>query len=1415
MEEIFDDLRDALNAFPCEHTEVWLGQRVRDILVRADLSAAESRRIVAAVGERTLRELVMDPRGRALESLDRNDAWTLSAVADEDFDLYEDTVHAGQSVRDREFDADEDACTRRGALPAMHAPTSAANDGEASALVPPHDLPSLEAWAREHAIHERLGDPATTAIRDPLTDQVVWTNPKVLRTVRDLLTVPAAKLNVVGRSKDARVAAVRDAARLYLATCALRAREEDRLRERNAALDASPVHPALQKLDAELAALLVVPTTARPRGTFVSGIARFETQPTRIVYEEADIPGRRPVELASIPLPADPPVVFGARRTLQIDPTIRACAIQAARSMLRDETAREAILSWAKVPAWTRTLAAIDEVIAKPSSAQAPLGFRVKQTRGGLVTVVPLHIANEKGKVKLTEARVSRISRIGLEEADERVFEALSIVDYMHTQRETAHALEALVGHPRAYVERRTVRVVREAVRLTLAPHEAGHRLAFEIGDRIVRPTALLDAMVGDRIAAFLDRADAGLVSIARVSRDIASLARAMAQHPADFPDEAHGELLARFERIAPQIEVALPTALTGDAIAPDERCVIRVDAGAFPVLVVSLRLRPLAHAAAQVPGEGATSVHGRDPSGKLVHTVRDLARERAIAEDMVAALGLAAGSRVDDEPFSFEARNARVSGEILASVRALEAEGSIVVEWAAGSPRVSTVGRKDLRMRIVERRDWFGVGGEVEIDGTELALAMLLEASRRKERFVVVGGGRLVELESELRARLEALDDHVRTARDGALELATTAAPALAELIADPTALDAAPSFARVLGRLRDAASHEPAVPAAVAPVLRPYQREGHAWLSRLASWGAGGCLADDMGLGKTLQAIALLHERGDEGPALVVAPTSVVGNWVSELARFGEGLRAVLYRGADRGAVLATLGARDILVTNYDVATRDVEELAAIHFATLIVDEAQALKNAQTLRAKAVRRLDAEVRFALTGTPVENHLGELWSIFRVACPGLLGSWEWFRERFALPIEQRGDRDAREALTRLLRPFLLRRTKEAVAPELPPITEIVRTIELGPSERAAYEAARLAAVNAMTSMAAGGEAPTERFAALAALMKLRRLACHPRLVDTRSTASSAKLSTARAIIDEIVESGHRALVFSQFTDHLALLREALDAAKIGYQYLDGSTPAAARTARVEAFQRGECPLFLISLRAGGTGLNLTGADYVLHLDPWWNPAVEDQATDRAHRIGQTRAVTVVRLVTRGTIEEAVLALHAQKRALAEGILDGADAAARLSTSELIDLVRAAPAPRDAPEVETPENETELARETEPRAERPSGFSAPPAATIGTSGEDLARLRDLFCAYLDRLGYRDVAGTGRAYRRTFDRLAERIRTKGGHVGQVRLDEAIDDYIAAAGTDGIPRSEGVIARTALRHFERALIATSPR
>ncbi len=802
-------------------------------------------------------------------------------------------------------------------------------------------------------------------------------------------------------------------------------------------------------------------------------------------------------------------------------------------------------------------------------------------------------------------------------------------------------------------------------------------------GERL--PPRRLDALLADFAPGeplFVYEADRERCLMVDVGDDARQLWATLARHGSVFPPESHAALLERLARMENRMPLAVPESLKGRELPADVAVVARLRLLPDVTLELELFIRPGEGAPLFAPGSGPRDVLVvRD--GERGYLRRALGDELALARN--ALLGLPMETAEEGPPNCFSISEPEEALTLVAALQ--EPHPRLVVEWIDQKPHVgSAITAKQVRVTIDRKRDWFGMNGDAKVESGRLELAVLLDAARRQQRFVRVDENRWIELADTLRTRLLAISDQTYTARakGASLELspgAVSAINALAELGAHVTA---APDWKQLEERLAASLELEPTPPAGLTAKLRDYQVAGHAWLSRVAAWGAGACLADDMGLGKTVQAIAVLLDRAKLGPALVLAPTSVAYNWVNELARFAPTLRAVIYGDApDRAKCLAGLKKKDVLIASYGLLVRDAEQLAKPAFATLVVDEAQALKNPTTRRARAARALTADFRIALSGTPFENHLGELWSLYAIIFPSLLGSWEQFRERYAAPIEKSKDTDASAALSRVLRPVLLRRTKQEVARELPSRTEIQVPVVLSKEEWELYEDARLAAVVELDDRTKDLRDEQRRFQVLAALTRLRLLASHPKLYDPRSTIASSKLRRLLELLEELRSEGHRALVFSQFTSHLALVREELERAKITSLYLDGSTPAAQRGKLIDAFQAGEGDVFLLSLKAGGTGINLTAADYVIHLDPWWNPAVEDQATDRAHRIGQTKPVTVFRLIARGTIEEQILAMHADKRALVAGILEGSDVAARLTTRDLLALLAAGHRPTE------------------------------------------------------------------------------------------------------------------------------------
>ena len=504
---------------------------------------------------------------------------------------------------------------------------------------------------------------------------------------------------------------------------------------------------------------------------------------------------------------------------------------------------------------------------------------------------------------------------------------------------------------------------------------------------------------------------------------------------------------------------------------------------------------------------------------------------------------------------------------------------------------------------------------------------------------------------------------------RDGRIKLHRAEAPALASLaqrLGTGIAWEVGAEKLMDLGRkLGHGAALKPVVPPDnFRAVLRPYQTIGLSWLDFLRETGFGGVLADDMGLGKTIQALAFLAREKAEGrlerPSLIIAPTSVLPNWQAESARFAPSLTVLNLRGLDRKQRFGDIGRHDLILTTYPLLLRDHEVLLDQEFHAVVLDEAQAIKNARANVAGLAHRIKAHHRFALTGTPLENNLGEVWSLFEFLSPGLLGDEKTFRRLFRTPIEKHGDAAAQSFLTSRLKPFILRRTKQEVASELPPKTEIVERIRLEGAQRDLYETVRSLMHEKVRQEIARKGLAKSHIVFLDALLKLRQICCDPRLLkikDARKVKQSAKLERLLEMIPEMIGEGRKILLFSQFTSMLDLIVPELTALNIPYVTLTGDTID--RETPVRTFQSGDVPIFLLSLKAGGTGLNLTAADTVIHYDPWWNPAVENQATDRAHRIGQTKPVFVYKLIVEEGIEEAIEILKARKAALADALFAG------------------------------------------------------------------------------------------------------------------------------------------------------------
>ncbi len=830
-------------------------------------------------------------------------------------------------------------------------------------------------------------------------------------------------------------------------------------------------------------------------------------------------------------------------------------------------------------------------------------------------------------------------------------------------------ALLAAVGHPRVFLaghqQNLPVEIVKRApelyvqqtgqsARISLLPFPAPHR----------------------QVAARLE--SASRLAVCQISPTIRRIAEILSPHGLYVPLEHQDEVLSMLGAMSAQLTVHSDFSGQEEGgriktIEADQTiyCHLLPASGG---LHLSLLVKPFAELGQYLtPGQGSAMIIA-GLAGQATQVCRDLKSEEQRAQAVVEACPSLRGRELDN--WEWLASEAPDCLQILHELQALR--GQVVVEWPKGElfRLREPVSSPRLYLQVRQRRNWFELDGQLRIDEeTAIGMGELLELIRRGQgRFLPLSDGQFLALSQALYQQLEQLGGLTWSDRER-LQFSPLAAPLVRELTQGAERLDSDRPWQELSERVAMADHRSPAIPVTLRAELRPYQAEGFRWLSRLAYLGFGACLADEMGLGKTIQTLALLLEQAPLGPALIVAPTSVCFNWQDEAARFAPTLKVQMFGGPERSKALRRLSGFDVLIASYGLLQQEQELFSQKQWRVVVLDEAQAIKNMATKRSRAAMSLKAHFKLTTTGTPLENNLGELWNLFQFVNPGLLGTINQFNRRFAGPIERDKDLDCQRRLRRLIAPFILRRLKSQVLDELPPRTEINLQVTLSEEEAVFYESLRRQAIQRLES---SGERDGNRpLRILAEIMRLRRACCHPDLVAPGAGIESAKLAVFAETIDELLANRHKVLVFSQFVDHLAIIKNFLDERGLSYQYLDGATPPRQRKLRVEAFQAGQGDLFLISLKAGGLGLNLTAANYVIHLDPWWNPAVEDQASDRAHRIGQKLPVTIYRLITKGTIEEKIVALHRDKRDLAENLLKGTEVGGQVSADELLRLLRA------------------------------------------------------------------------------------------------------------------------------------------
>ena len=851
---------------------------------------------------------------------------------------------------------------------------------------------------------------------------------------------------------------------------------------------------------------------------------------------------------------------------------------------------------------------------------------------------------------------------------DKRVVDCLVEVNswYHSYSFDTYRAFLALVGHPNiVHAQNRDVAMTlaRAEPELYIEENKAGYRLSLShwLPEKglIIEPESLNKYRVVDFSFAFVN------------------IGRVLTKKGLSVPATAKDKLLSIIQQAKRDIKIHVDAKDMGivEKMGDATPCVqlLPIKEG----MKATIGVRPAANEGVYCrTGEGKESfmLLSTDENGveTRVRVVRDFKCEQAHLKQLLAQCPHLAHHALGHNEYDME--EPEESLEVLSELQQYAKDNPLTIEWPQGQKfrikqRLLSEG---LSLNIISQANWFEYTGEMTLaDGEVLSMQTLLEAlaTQSHGRFVQLGKGEFMELTHQLQKQLTLL----RTLSDGN-KINPLGAQVLSDIAARAEKTTFDKGWEAHLKKIRTMKNHFPTVPATLQASLRDYQVEGFQYLSRLTAWGIGACLADDMGLGKTIQTIALLLARAREGAALVIAPTSVCFNWGEELKKFAPTLNPHSLHNSDRDALIEQAGPFDVIITSYGLLQYSESLLTEKHWETIVLDEAQAIKNAHTQRWKKVMKLKGKSRIALSGTPIENHLGELWSIFSFLNPGLLGSLQSFQSKYSTPIESGQtpqSMDKIEALKTLVSPYILRRLKSQVLAELPPKTEQIIYVEQTEEEAVFYEALRRQAEERMAFLVE----ENNRIAVLAEITRLRQACCDSSLVNESLFIENSKLKLFIQTVKNIIDNGHKALVFSQYVSFLQIVKKHIEDERISYQYLDGSTTPANRKKWVEAFQAGEGDLFLLSLKAGGSGLNLTAADYVIHLDPWWNPSVEDQASDRAHRIGQERPVTIYRFIVRNTIEEKIIQLHERKRHLANELLSGQGMSGKLSNEELMSLI--------------------------------------------------------------------------------------------------------------------------------------------
>jgi SNF2 family DNA or RNA helicase len=830
--------------------------------------------------------------------------------------------------------------------------------------------------------------------------------------------------------------------------------------------------------------------------------------------------------------------------------------------------------------------------------------------------------------------------------------------------------VKALAGHPLIFDAKTSKKIDLGMVEPELIVNEKSKEFSIKLSHIVTQDSADVE----------LYKESSNKYNIVNVSNKLKELAKILGNKELLIPNSERAQVMSLMKSASSKLHVRSELSNYDDleATPGDANIIIQLEfAHALEqnLLTVQIFIRPFGGIGAyHKPGQGGTNIIAQiNGEYKSVH--RDYLLEAENAQRVLS--NCPSLERQDNIDYEWNIADLNIILEILHEIKAAQENCKLAIEWPKGEALSlkEEVSFQNLEIELSKESQWLEFDGRLKIDENQvMEMKTLLEnAEQMNGRFIRLKDNQFLTLTHSFAQKLKELHKASLT-KGKKLGIHALGANLLRDFTENAASIKANTEWENYIKKLDSIANTNPEIPKNLQAELRSYQEDGFKWLSRLSNIGFGCLLADDMGLGKTVQSIAILLEQAPKGQCMVIAPASVCNVWREEILKFAPSLNCISLNDKDRQAQIANLSKMDILICSYGLIYQIEEELLKQKFQMLIVDEAQAIKNFNTKRFKIVTQIKATNRIALSGTPIENRIDELWNLFEFLNPGFLGGRKSFQDKYVKPIERDGDVIARNTLKRLIQPFMLRRTKSNVLSDLPPKIEQTLFIEPSDEEKNFYEALRRKAMERIADIS-DDEQGKKRFCVLAEITKLRRACCDPRLLDANVEIPNSKLETLDNLLKELKENNHRALIFSQYVDYLSIVKDRIIAQGITLQYLDGKTPQSKRKIAIEEFQAGKGDVFLISLKAGGVGLNLTAADYVIHLDPWWNPAVEDQASDRAHRIGQTRPVTIYRLAMKYSIEDRILALHGKKRELSIGLLDNAESSASLNEKDLLSLI--------------------------------------------------------------------------------------------------------------------------------------------